>query len=66
MRPICVTRLQGNSMRLLLYALAAWFALCIPAALFFGRLCRQRDDQFGTVQIADDTCRDDVGNSQAA
>ena len=53
-------------MRLLLYALAAWFALCIPAALFFGRLCRQRDDQFGTVQIADDTCRDDVGNSQAA
>lgn len=53
-------------MRLLLYVLAAWFVLSIPAALFFGRLCRQRDDEFGTVQIANDTSRDDVGDSQAA
>jgi hypothetical protein len=52
-------------MRLLLYVLAAWFVLSIPAALFFGRLCRQRDDPFGTIQTANDTGQGDRGDSQS-
>ena len=33
-------------MRLLLYGLTAWVVLSIPAALFFGRLCRLSEDPF--------------------
>ena len=33
-------------MRLLLYVLMAWVVLSIPAALFFGRLCRLSEDLF--------------------
>ena len=53
-------------MWLLLFVLTVWFVLSILAGLFFGRLCRQRDDLFATMQTGNDTNQGDLGDSQAA